>query len=237
MISSRKVIFLLDFDGTLSPIVKNPKYAVLPRKIKKWLKTLSRQDGVKIAIVTGRTMKDIRQRIGIPGIIYAANHGMEIYYRGRFVLLKGKRFRKPLALLVQKLESSLSGIPGVFVENKGLSVAVHLRRMEIRFHRKVNDIVTTISEPWMNKYGLTLTQGKLALEIRPAVMWDKGKAVLWIWRHFAPHHLPVYVGDDTTDEDAFIALRPCGVTIRIGKKKSSYAQYSIPSISKIIGST
>lgn len=230
----RKVILFLDFDGTLSPIVKDPEGAVLPQAIRKWLKTLSRRDGVKIAVVTGRTLADIRKKIGIKDIIYAANHGMEISHGGHLVFSGGKRFRGPLSRLAQKLLIALSEVPKVFVEDKRLSVAVHYRRVKKSLHGRVGSIVAHISNTWMKKYGFTLTRGKRVLEVRPAVQWNKGKAVLWIWRRYAPHHLPVYVGDDTTDEDAFRALRPYGVTIRIGKKRGSHAQYSIATMSRLI---
>ena len=94
----------------------------------------------------------------------------------------------------------------------------------------VKDIVRTKVGPLLEKYGLQLTRGKMLMEVRPALHWNKGKAVLWIWRRLAPKYVPFYIGDDVTDEDAFSALRPYGITVRIGRKTASHAQYYIPSL-------
>lgn len=231
-----RLLFLLDFDGTLSPIVENPEDAYLPDRVKGWIKGLSEDKNCKIAIVTGRALRDIRARVGLENIIYASNHGMEVYYRGRLLLRKGDIYRRPLKSLGKKLGEELSGIPDVYLENKGLSLAVHLRRVDKRHRRSAVKTVRAVVGPWLRRYKLRLTGGKMLLEVRP-LLWDKGKAVLWIWKRFAPKCLPVYVGDDVTDEDAFLALRPYGITIRIGKKKKSYAEHHCPSIERLIDST
>jgi trehalose-phosphatase len=230
------IILFLDFDGTLSPIVDNPLNATIPDDISAWLRRLSLKRKIKIGIITGRSMQDVRKRVGLKNIIYAANHGMEVYYKGRFILRKGRVYRRPLALIAESLIKELSGIPGIYLENKGLSVAVHLRRVKRNYHRKVKNLVKIIVEPWLKKYVLQLTSGKMLMEVRPVLHWNKGKAVLWIWRRLAPGYVPFYVGDDTTDEDAFSALKPYGITVRIGRKAGSHAEYYIPSISRLADS-
>ena len=176
------------------------------------------------------------KRVGLKDLIYAANHGMEVYHRRKFLLRKGGMYKIPLKRLEKELMRNLSAIPGVYVENKGLSLAIHLRRVRKRYHAKVKRIVNIAVEPWFRRYKLRLTGGKMLLEVRP-LFWNKGKAVLWMWKRLAPKYLPVYIGDDVTDEDAFSALRPYGITIRIGGKKASHAQYRISSISRLMDST
>lgn len=231
---TRKILLLLDFDGTLSPIVKDPKDAVLPENVKLWLSAIARDKNFRLGIVTGRSLSDIKRRVGIRNLIYAANHGMEIFYNGKNLLCKGRSFRKPLQLLVQQLGEKLSPISGVIVENKGLSVAVHFRKVGRNQRAVVRNLVREVAAPYIKKNQLQLTVGKMILEVRPAKIWNKGDAVLWIWKKLAPKFIPIYLGDDVTDEDAFLAIKPYGVGVRIGRKKSSHAQYQINSIQEFI---
>lgn len=230
-----KIILFLDFDGTLSPIAKDPKDAVLHPDIKLWLRKLSHEKNIKISIVTGRALLDIKKRVGLKNIIYAANHGAEIYYNGKYLLKKGNIYRKPIQLLAGELADAMSDIPGVFVEDKGLSVAIHFRKVSFRLRSSVKKIVKKVSKTHLKRHDLQLTTGKMILEIRPAKLWNKGKAVLWIWQKLAPKHMPIYIGDDVTDEDAFLALKKHGLGIRVGKKKRSHARYCIGSMRDLIG--
>lgn len=224
----------MDFDGTLSPIVDEPSDAILSPDIKLWLRKLSQKKNIKVGIVTGRSLKDIRKKIGLKKVVYAANHGMEIFYNGKYLLRKGRSYRKSLKMLTDELLNSLLDISGVIVENKGLAVAVHFRKVNVRSRASLKKIVKKLTAPYTKKYNLGLTDGKMILEIRPKKIWNKGNAVMWIWKKLAPTHTPVYIGDDVTDEDAFKALRPHGFTIRIGKKKKSHAEYFIKSVKDII---
>ncbi|OGQ48491.1 MAG: trehalose-phosphatase [Deltaproteobacteria bacterium RIFCSPLOWO2_02_FULL_46_8] len=235
MNGERKIILFLDFDGTLSPIAKDPSDAILPPNVKLWLQNLSKKDNVRIGIVTGRALSDIKRKVGLKNIVYAANHGMEVFYNGKYLLRKGCAYKRPLQMLAKELIGSLSDISGVVVESKGLSVAVHYRKVNTKLRATVKKIVKKLATPCMKKYNLQLTTGKMVLEIRPAKLWNKGKAVLWMWKKLGRRYMPVYVGDDITDEDAFKALRPYGITIRTGRRKDSHAEYFVKSIKNIVG--
>jgi trehalose-phosphatase len=231
----RKILFMFDFDGTLAPIVNDPEKAALPAGVKDWIKELSESDNCKVAIVTGRSLKDIRKRVGLKNVIYSSNHGMDIYRRGRIILQRGNIYKKPFKNLEKELRKELSEPPNVYIENKGLSIAVHLRRVKKQYHNGVKKSVKAVVEPWLERYKLQLSRGKMLLEVRP-LSWNKGKAVLWIWKRCAPKYFPIYVGDDVTDEDAFLALKPYGLTIRIGRNKKTYAECRSVSIDLIIKS-
>lgn len=226
MKKTSKTLFLLDFDGTLSPIVDDLHKAVLPPRTKQWLKKMQKQKDIKVAIVTGRSLSDIRKRVGMKGIIYAANHGMEIEVGGRLVLNKGKKFFKAIAEIEKKIIQAVASVSGVIVEMKGSSLSVHYRKVKsVARQRWVIARTRRALRGQLQKNGLQLTRGKMVLEVRPRQYWHKGKAVLWIWRHYAVGHLPIYIGDDVTDEDAFSALRSRGITILVGKPRKTAAQY------------
>jgi trehalose 6-phosphate phosphatase len=227
--SGKRLLLLLDFDGTLTPIVRHPDAAALSPRTKAALMAL-RSRGAIVGIVTGRSLRDIRRRVGLRGVLYAANHGMEIFFRGRWFMRRGAAYRRPLTRIGAALRRALSGVPDILVEEKGLSVAVHLRRVPRVRHRAVRAIVADVTAPWLARHDLQLTGGKMICEVRPAKAWNKGRAALWIWRHIAPRAVPIAVGDDATDEDAFRAVRPHGLTVRIGRRRGSQAEYFLPSV-------
>lgn len=226
MTINSKILLLLDFDGTLSPIVSNPNKATLPARTKQWLKSLLKEKHIKTAIVTGRALPDIQRRVGLKGLIYAANHGLEICNDGQTLLSKGKKFLRPIAAIEARVRRELSTVPGIIIEMKGTSLSIHYRMVKsTALQKHVITQTKRLLRGQLRKNGLQLTAGKKVLEVRPQLFWNKGKAALWIWRHLAPNALPIYVGDDTTDEDAFSALRPYGITILIGRPRKTAARY------------
>lgn len=232
MIKEQNILLLLDFDGTLAPIVADPHQAALPRHTKLWLKRLLKQKCIKIGIVTGRALPDIQKRVGLKGLIYAANHGMEIASDGRVVLNKGSSFSSPIMAIGRKLQQELAGIPGVIIEKKGTSLSIHYRKVKSTLLQKqVIALVRRVTRGQLRKNRLQITSGKKVVEVRPHRFWNKGKAALWILHNLAKGYRPIYIGDDVTDEDAFHALRSRGITIKIGKTQNTAAQYRMPSFS------
>jgi len=227
------LMLLFDFDGTLSEIVAHPSKAVFIKGWRKRLIDLKRRNNVTIGIVTGRSLQDIRKRVGIPGIIYAASHGYDINKGSRPLLRLGKEHRRPLAKLAHALGRQLQPITGAEIEFKGCSVAVHYRRVCPSLRAKVKKTVDTVAKPLLRRHGWQLTGGKMVIEVRPAEKWNKGRATHWIWKNVAPSSIPCYIGDDVTDEDAFQALGKMGITIRIGKKKNSCAEYYVNHINDL----
>lgn len=201
-----RIVVLLDFDGTLAPIVERPEQArPLPAAIEA-IQRLQEHGGAEIALISGRGLSDARTLAGIQGIAYAGNHGLEIEGPGIHELHAAAAAARPhLEQVAAEIEDALEAVEGAFVEDKGLTLSVHFRQTpreripEVR--RAVEHAVADVEE-------LRLTEGKMVLEIRPRVEWDKGRAVEFLLQHLdAPPGTPVvYIGDDTTDEDAFRAL-------------------------------
>src|SRR5580693_992783 len=218
------ILLFLDFDGTLAPIVEDPGMARMPTETREALSLIALDPKISLAIISGRALSDLRLRVGLDNLIYAGNHGLEINGPGlAFIEPVAAERLKALGELSRHLRERLRDIPGAEVENKVLSASIHFRRVtagriaEIR--KAVNDAVIFDDNPFQ------ITEGRKVLEIRPRVAWDKGRAVRWIQQTLGMNGaLSVYLGDDSTDEEAFLAL-PEGITINIGKAKETCAQY------------
>lgn len=232
-------MLFLDYDGTLTPIVKTPDRAAIPAGTKRILRELSELSQCRVAIISGRMLRSVKRMAGLRGIIYAGNHGLEIEGpKIKFLSPVSSSYRALLIKIRDELHKKLSGIKGVLIEDKGLTLSLHYRlvnkkdipRVETIFHETV--IVYLVG----NK--IKFKSGKMVLEIRPPVNWDKGKVVLWLLarRQFkqGTNILPVYIGDDVTDEDAFKVLRNRGLTIFVGKPKESFAKYYLKNTRQVV---
>ncbi len=214
-LACRSLYLFLDFDGTLSPIVRDPGQAVLSLRMRRSLEKLLSIGRCKIAVISGRSLRDIKKRVGIAGIVYGGNHGLEVEGAGM-------TFRYPVPFTARralddvrgKLEKALSPVPGVFLEDKGLSLTVHFRKVKRAELPVVARAVEEAAGPYRKRGEIVLSPGKEVFEVRPSVAWDKGKTVLWLLEKSTvaggEPPWPLCVGDDRTDEDAFRAIRERG---------------------------
>jgi trehalose-phosphatase len=228
-----KFIYLfLDYDGTLVPIrdTPDPERSILPPSQKNLLRNIMKC-GILLAIVSGRSLKDLKRMAGIKGVIYSGNHGMEIEGPGiRFGYPVKTGLRRAVKRLGHEIQKGLGKIKGVFIEDKGLTFSVHYRLAKKTDIPRVKGIVVAAARPYVKRGQIAINEGKKILEVKPAIKWDKGKMVSWLIsgkRLKSSAALPVYIGDDTTDEDAFRALGPKGITIFVGKPRNSRARYYI----------
>lgn len=220
-----EILLFLDFDGTLAPIVDRPSMASMPVGMRDALARCAANPKFSVAIVSGRGLADLRARVDLDNLIYAGNHGLEITGPGVDFIEPGAVERlKALGELARHLRARLHHIPGVEVENKILSASVHYRRAADGTLPDIRQVVDD-AVVFDDVQPFHITEGSKVLEIRPSVGWDKGKAVSWIQQATGhPQALPVYIGDDTTDEDAFLAI-PNGVTVSVGQGRETSAQY------------
>ena len=206
-----QVLLALDYDGTLSPIVDRPEMALLPAQTKEWLIRLNRNEKYLVGIISARALSDVRERVGIEGLIYAGNHGMEISGRGMdFVHPEALQLKASLNQAFLRLQQGLEHIKGVVVEHKGLALTVHYRLTPDELVGKVKEAVEMTASPFVESGDLTLSTGKLGFEILPDVAWGKGDAIHEILTVFPQSSLPVYCGDDLPDEDGFAAVQAAG---------------------------
>jgi trehalose 6-phosphate phosphatase len=235
--SADHILFLSDYDGTLTPIVDRPELAILSTEIRKLLKALAKNRRYTVGIVSGRALPDLKSKVGLDGIIYAGNHGLEIEGLGSsFLEPIAEEMRPFFSMLNQALSATLRGIKGAFVENKGLTLSVHYRMVDGNEKGKVKDAFKRITDPLHVTGRIRVTRGKKVYEIRPPVDWDKGKAIAWLMAKLRDTSrngsvLPIYLGDDLTDEDGFRLInKNNGISIFVGGEGfPSVARYFLKS--------
>jgi trehalose 6-phosphate phosphatase len=217
---SKRTYLLLDCDGTLAPIVREPQQAVVGKRMSRALWSLAKMPSCVLAIVSGRSLEDVRRLVGIDGIYYVGNHGLEI--SGPHIIhtdRTAQNFRRSIGDIAQTLRRLES--VGVTVEDKQLTLTVHYRRAALRSVPVIKSAVESVMRVYPH---FEVTAGKKVLEIRPRTEWNKGLAVQWLINQLGSG-LPIYVGDDLTDEDAFSRVRG-GVTILVsGRWKATNAKY------------
>jgi alpha,alpha-trehalase len=214
-ISGRDVLLFLDYDGTLTPIVDTPDLAVISEQMRQTV--LRAAEKMTVSIVSGRATEDVRAKVKIDGIFYAGSHGFEIIDpRGKVTINEqAKKVRSTIAAAHKKLSERLQGVRGALVEDVKYTVSAHYRLVADGDFEAVRTAVDSILEEYPS---LIKTHGKKVFEIRPRIDWDKGKAVNWIMEYLhldERKHFPVYIGDDTTDEDAFRVLRKKGFGVLV----------------------
>ena len=216
-----RVLLLLDYDGTLTPIVPSPEDAVLPEGVRQSLQTLAAHPRYVAGIVSGRSLDDLAVLAGISGLIHAGNHGMEIRAPGwRFTHPGAIAARGTLDHARQSLSDALIHIPGIIVEHKGLTLTVHFRATPDALSGEVDAIVEATTQRQVLEGELRLTRGKKVVEVRPAVPWDKGKAIEKIREECGGSPFPVYFGDDRTDEDGFRVVQDMGgLAVFVGQSR------------------
>lgn len=217
----------LDFDGTLAPIVARPELARLPARNRVLLERLGRRKSVVVSIISGRACDDVRRKVGIPGFFYSGNHGLEIDGpAGRWTHPQAAALARIMAPLARDLEETVGRFPGVIVENKGLTLSVHHRGLPRVIPRApLFAVVRKFVEPYQER--LRLTAGHMVWEIRPAIPWNKGHALLKLLRPGRRRWTAAFVGDDQTDEECFQTLGPEALTVRVGFARRSAARFRI----------
>ncbi|XP_021900663.1 probable trehalose-phosphate phosphatase D [Carica papaya] len=241
----KQIVMFLDYDGTLSPIVDDPDRAYMTNEMKKAVKDVARY--FPTAIVTGRCKNKVRSFVKLAGLYYAGSHGMDIkvpsksskYNKGNQAVLfqPASEFLPMIDKVYKTLIEKTKSIPGAKIENNKFCVSVHYRCVDEKRWDTVAEQVKLV----LNEYPkLKLSQGRKVLEIRPTIKWDKGKALEFLLESlgFANSEdvLPVYIGDDRTDEDAFKVLRERGqgFGILVSKvPKQTKASYSLQEPSEV----
>ena len=237
------VLLFFDYDGTLTPIVSRPEFAVLSTEVRNTLRALAQKSTLSVGIISGRSLSEIKSMVAVDGLYYAGNHGLEIEGPGlKYVSREAETARLLIKDLAGELATALGDVSGTIIEDKGLSLSVHYRLVKDGEEKAVADIFQRVTGALLDQGKIRTTTGKKVFEVRPPIDWNKGKAVEKIASEITAtlnlkQTFAVYLGDDNTDEDAFKVLRrPEGWSIFVGgENPSSAAEYYLDSPSEVAG--
>jgi trehalose 6-phosphate synthase/phosphatase len=219
-----RLAVFLDYDGTLTPIVDHPSDAVLPALAREGLAACARRADTDVSLVSGRSLEDVRKLVGRDDVTYATNHGLEIEGPGiePFLHEDLPHYRGRLPELTRVLTEMAP--EGAWVEEKGHTATFHFRQAAVADRARAAEEARRL----INEHGFQARDAKMAVEARPPIGWDKGRAVLHVLRSrygpaWSERVRVVYVGDDHTDEDAFRLLEGLAITFRVGPAEETTA--------------
>lgn len=205
----------LDFDGTLTDHVADPHAAALrPGHLGRLARWLDHPTD-RVAIVSGRSIADLRRRVPLPGLAIAGNHGLEIEAPGRSSVDPAALAARPMLDAVANRLKSLAFPPGVSIGDKGLTVAVDHYDLAEPTREIVHATIARVLEPFD---ALTVQLGRHGCDIRPRTTANKGTAGRWLFPE--PGRIVVAIGDDRTDDDLFDAF-PDGLTVGVGARPTT----------------
>lgn len=210
-LSGRKLAVFLDYDGTLTPIVARPEDARLSAAARRVLERLATT--WPTVILSGRGRDDVRALVGLESVTIAGSHGFDISGPNGLRHEVAPGLRRRVTDAFDELVATTADIDGTFVENKVYSLSVHYRHVA---ESEVARVEALVDEAARHHSGLRKTGGKKVFELRPDVPWDKGRAIVWILDEVVSGPvLPLFFGDDVTDEDGFHAIRDRGIGVLV----------------------
>ena len=216
-----RLLVVCDYDGTLAPIVENPAHAVPRPESVRALRSLATLPDTTAGVISGRALRDLAALSGLPaGVHLIGSHGAE--FDAGFAHALHQEAQALRRQLEAELERLVGHTPGVLLELKPASIAVHVRRAEPSVGASVLEAVRIGPAQWE---GVQVTEGKAVIELA-VVETDKGEA-LDMLRREADASAALFVGDDVTDEKAFARLTDPDVGVKVGHGET-LAEYSIP---------
>ncbi len=224
----------LDYDGCLTPIVQRPEMAILTDEMRQALHELATV--TKVAVVSGRDRQNVQDLVQLDNLYFAGSHGFDITGPAGMASEPGgaKDALPALDEAEKQLQHKLQGIAGSQVERKRYAIAVHFRNVA---DEQVNTVRQAVDEVLAQQPALKIGHGKKIYELKPNMDWHKGKAVLWLMEELGLNkgrYIPLYIGDDITDEDAFAALQGHGIGILVGEHDDqTAATYRLESVDEV----
>jgi trehalose-phosphatase len=231
----RPLLLLLDYDGTLVEIAPHPELARPTPEVLELLSRLAAHEDMKVMVVSGRTVRDLQELLPVPGLDFLGSHGGEASIAGRsHPLPVAPSNEGDLSWWRNRIIRRLHPFRGWWIEDKPQGFALHYRQVAAEQMYEFMGILRIIQEQWQQEGPLQLLMGKKVLEILPQGV-SKGVAVqaILLLTEFC-RFFPIYIGDDITDESAFLVVRDRGLTIQVGGTlKRAAATYYLPDPSAV----
>lgn len=229
--AAARLFCLLDFDGTLAPIAPTPAEARPLRGTADLLCCLAAAPETAVALVSGRTIDDLRARLDVPGAWVLGIHGLETLAPdgSRGALAAAAALGREVPWIRARLDEALAAHAGILIEDKGVAVACHFRLASRAAAAEARwTAAALVRELAARGLAVELLEGHEVVEIRPAA-GGKGAAVRALLERHGAGALPLYIGDDRTDEEAFAALPPVAVTVRVAARETpTAARFLLP---------
>lgn len=213
------LVLFLDFDGTLRAISSRPFTVRLAKPVRQLLARMARHPLLTIYILSGRDLADLKRRASVSGVHLLGLHG----WQGRVtpdLSIEKRLLRRAKHLFAD----TVAQLPGVWIQDKRLGLGIHYRGAPPSSVAKAWPVVREVTKELGPR--LHVLHGKQIWEILPAAIKGKGPAVRAVLKGFPTSALPIFVGDDITDESAFTALRR-GITIHVGHQKNTSAEFRL----------
>lgn len=249
-LEGKRAAVFLDYDGTLTPIVDRPEDAIISESMQRAVRDLAER--CTVCVVSGRDRRVVQELMGLDNLIVAGSHGFDIWSpdEGTIEHEMGSEFGDVLEEAKARLRAEVEPIEGSLIEPKSASVAVHYRLVAEAERPRVKQVVDELLREHPDE--LKVTPGKMVFELQPKIDWNKGKAVLYLIEALGLDRedvVPIYLGDDITDEDAFEALGEApaggnkrGIGIFVGSAddpevggRTTHAEYVLDSVEEVGG--
>ena len=204
LLRTRRLGLVVDFDGTISEIAPTPEQARVIPKAATALRGLARNLPLA-AVMSGRAASDVAALVDVDGLVYVGNHGAELLRCGQLELATGAQAARDAVIGVFEELRSAVDMPGMVWQDKGISATAHFRLASDPDHA-ARGLDNALRRARPEERGVEAFWGKMALELRAANGPNKGSATRDLARRFDLDGL-LFVGDDTTDVDAMLAVR------------------------------
>ncbi|HXK57334.1 MAG TPA: trehalose-phosphatase, partial [Gammaproteobacteria bacterium] len=226
-LAGKQPVLFIDYGGTLAPVTDQSEDVRIPKKTRRILRKAARL--IPVTIVSGRDIEDICTQVGLQELFYAGSHGLDI--RGHDIHLElpeGAEALEDLDRAMEALTRQIAKMPGTDIRRKRLAIVVHYHQVDADFADRVAAVMQEVQAQLPR---LKITDGKEVFELLPDIDWDKGRDMNWLLSELGmdgPDVLPIYIGDDVTDEAAFVKLRERGIGIVVADKpQPSAAAYRL----------